>query len=284
MTAGPSAGHAPARVKAGRLVGKVAIVTGAASGIGRATALALAREGASVLVADLHGEGAQRVAEEIAAQGGRAEAQRADVADEASVAAMVAAALSHFGGLDVLHNNAAASDAATIGADGEVTALDVAVWDRALTVNLRGPMLGCKHAIPRMLERGGGSIVNTSSVSGFAGDLSRTAYGVSKAGLDMLTRYVATQYGKRGIRCNSVAPGVIATPSLEANVPREQIAIYESNTLLPRLGRAEDIAAAVVFLVSDESAFITGHTLVVDGGTFAHHPTYSEFRRLSGAP
>jgi NAD(P)-dependent dehydrogenase (short-subunit alcohol dehydrogenase family) len=268
----------------GRLVGKVAIVTGAASGIGRATALALAREGASVLVADLHAEGAQRVVAEITAHGGRAAAQRADVGDEASVAEMVAAAVSRFGGLDVLHNNAAASDAATIGADGEITALDVAIWDRALAVNLRGPMLGCKHAIPRLLERGGGSIVNTTSISGLVGDLSRTAYGVSKAGLEMLTRYVATQYGKRGVRCNSIAPGVIETPALAANVPREQVEVYRSSTLLPRLGRAEDVANAVVFLASDEGSFITGQTLVVDGGTLAHHPTYSELRRLAAAP
>jgi len=271
-------------VKDGRFAGKVAIVTGAASGIGRASALALAREGASVLVADLHADGAERVAAEIAAQGGRAAAQRADVGDEASVAAMVAAAVARFGHLDVLHNNAAASDAATIGAGGEITALDVAIWDRALAVNLRGPMLGCKHAIPRMLARGGGSIVNTSSVSGLAADATRPAYGVSKAGLDALTRYVATQYGKRGIRCNSIAPGVIDTPSLAANVPREPIAIYQRSTLLARLGRAEDVANAVVFLASEESAFVTGQTLVVDGGFLTHQPTYSELRQLAGEP
>ena len=270
-------------MKAGRLVGKVAVVTGAASGIGRATALALAREGAGVVVADLSLDGAERVVAEIAAAGGRAAAQRADVADEASVAAMVDAAVARFGGLDVLHNNAAASDAATIGADGEVTALDVATWDRAFAVNLRGPMLGCKHAIPRMLARGGGSIVNTTSVAGLTGDVARTAYGCSKAGLEMLTRYVATQYGRRGVRCNAIAPGVISTPALVANVPPEQIAVYEGNTPSPRLGSPDDIAAAVVFLASDASAFVNGQTLLVDGGLMAHHPTYAEFVRLAGA-
>jgi len=259
----------------------VAIVTGAASGIGRASALALAREGASVLVADLDAAGAARVAAEIEGAGGRAAGQRTDVSDPASAAAMVEAAVRAFGGLDVLHNNAAASDPGVIGADGELVDLDLAVWERTLAVNLRGPMLGCKYAIPRMLERGGGAIVNTSSASGLVGDLARVAYGVSKAGLDSLTRYVATQYGKRGIRCNSIAPGVIATPALESNVTREQIAIYARNHLTPRLGRPEDIAAAVVFLASDAAAFITGQTLCVDGGLLAHHPTYSEFGLLA---
>jgi NAD(P)-dependent dehydrogenase (short-subunit alcohol dehydrogenase family) len=262
----------------------VAIVTGAASGIGRASALALAREGAAVLVADLDAAGAARVAAEIEAAGGRGAAQHTDVADPASVAAMVEAAVQAFGGLDVLHNNAAASDPTVIGADGELVDLDLTVWERTLAVNLRGPMLGCKYAIPRMLERGGGSIVNTSSASGLVGDLARPAYGVSKAGLDSLTRYVATQYGKRGIRCNSIAPGVIATPALEANVPREAIAVYERSHLTPRLGRPEDVAAAVVFLASDAAAFITGQTLCVDGGLLAHHPTVAELRARTETP
>jgi NAD(P)-dependent dehydrogenase (short-subunit alcohol dehydrogenase family) len=262
-----------------RLAGRVAIVTGAASGIGRATALALAREGAAVVVADLNAEGARQVASEIEAAGGRARGQAADVANEASVAAMVEAAVETFGGLDVLHNNAAASDPALMGGDGEVTALSLETWERTLAVNLRGPMLGCKHAIPRMLERGGGAIVNTSSATGLTGDLVRTAYGVSKAGLDGLTRYVATQNGKRGIRCNAIAPGVIATPALAANVPPELIAVYERSHLTPRLGTPEDIASMVVFLASDEAAFITGQVLSVDGGLLAHHPAVAEMRQ-----
>jgi NAD(P)-dependent dehydrogenase (short-subunit alcohol dehydrogenase family) len=261
-----------------RLAGKVAIVTGAASGIGRATALALAREGAAVVVADLNADGANAVAEGIEAAGGRAVGQATDVSSEPSVAAMVAAAIDRFGGLDVLHNNAAASDPAVMGGDGELAALSLETWERTLAVNLRGPMLGCKHAIPRMLERGGGVIVNTSSASGLTGDLVRTAYGVSKAGLDALTRYVATQYGKRGIRCNSIAPGVIATPALAANVPPELIAVYERSHLTPRLGRPEDIAEVVVFLATDAAAFITGQVLSVDGGLLAHHPAVAEMR------
>jgi NAD(P)-dependent dehydrogenase (short-subunit alcohol dehydrogenase family) len=265
----------------GKLTDRVAIVTGAASGIGRATALALAAEGAAVVVADLFAEGAERVAREVTAAGGRAVAQPTDVGDEASVAAMVEAALKSFGRLDVLHNNAAATEPQLLAGDLELTAMDAAVWDRTLAINLRGPMLGCKHAIPRMLERGGGAIVNTSSASGLTGDLVRAAYGASKAGLDALTRYVATQYGKRGIRCNSIAPGVIATPALAANVPQPQIDAYERSHLTPRLGRPEDIARAVVFLASDDAAFITGQVISVDGGLLAHHPSYSDFLRMA---
>jgi len=262
----------------GRLAGRVAIVTGGASGIGRATALALAREGAAVVVADLDAEGAKRVAGEIEARGGRALGQSTDVSSEASVAAMVAAAVDHFGGLDVLHNNAALVDPAVMGADGEVASLSLETFERTVAVNLRGPLLGCKHAIPRMLERGGGVIVNTSSAAALAGDLVRTAYGISKAGLDALTRYVATQYGKRGIRCNSIAPGVIATPALAANIAPELIAVYERSHLTPRLGRPEDVAEVVVFLATDAAAFITGQVLSVDGGLLAHHPAVAEMR------
>ena len=260
-----------------RLAGRSAIVTGGASGIGRATALRLAAEGAAVVVADLRESGAAAVAAEIEGRGGRALARACDVSQEEAIEAVVAAAVEHFGGLDLLHNNAALSDPAVMSGDGPFAEMDRDLWDQILAVNLTGPMLGCKHAIPRLLERGGGVIVNTSSASGLTGDVVRSAYGASKAGLDSLTRYVATQYGKQGIRCNAIAPGVISTPALEANVPSEQIAVYERSHLTPRLGRPEDIAAAVAFLASDDAAFITGQTLSVDGGLLAHHPVFAEF-------
>ena len=189
-----------------RLKDKVAIVTGSASGIGRSTALLLASEGASVVVADLDGPGAEKVVAEIEAAGGKALARVVDVSREDAVREMIAAAVDTWGGLDILHNNAAALGPASPGRDMDVASMDVEIWDRTMAVNLRGVMLGCKHAIPAMLERGGGAIVNTSSGSAQRGDLAIPAYAVSKGGVDTLTRYVATQYGKRGIRCNAIAP------------------------------------------------------------------------------
>ena len=274
---------APDRGAEGRLAGRVALVTGAAAGIGRATVTALAREGASVVIADLDGKSAHRAAEEIRATGRIADSVKMDGAVEADVARAVAFAVERFGGLDVLHNNAAESSRAVMSQDLDVESMEVSVWDQVMAVNLRGVMLGCKHALPVMLARGRGSIINTSSAAALAGDLARPAYGASKAGLNALTEYVATQYGKRGIRCNAIAPGVIETPALARNVSEDQIAVYVSCHLTPRLGRPEDIADAVVFLASDESAFVTGQVLRVDGGLMSHHPTYAQFSTGSGS-
>lgn len=264
------------------LAGRVALVTGGASGIGRATCLALAASGAAVVVADLNADGARKVAGEIEAGGGRAHAQPVDLADEASIAAMIEATVAVFGGIDILHNNAADSDPALMAADGPIVELTAEVWDRNMRINLRAPMLGCKYAIPHMIRRGGGSIINTSSASGLTGDVVRAAYAASKAGLGSLTQNVAVQYGKQGIRCNAIAPGVISTPALEANVPKAAVEVYVENTLTPRLGRPEDIAAVVVFLASDAAAFVTGQILSVDGGILSHHTAMAGIRRLSG--
>jgi len=263
------------------LAGRVALVTGGGSGIGRATGLALFRSGAAVVLADRDHDAAERVAMEIEGLGGQARGVVADVADESDVEAMIGAAIDAYGRLDVLHNNAADSDPALMSRDGTVGGMDVEVWDRTLRVNLRGPMLGCKHAIPIMLKQGGGVIVNTSSASGLVGDLGRSAYAASKAGLQSLTLSVAAQYGDRGIRCNAIAPGVIETPALVANVPTEQVDVYRRNTLSPRLGRPEDIAAVVAFLASDAAAFLTGQVISVDGGMLSHHPAMAEIRRLN---
>jgi len=192
---------------------------------------------------------------------------------------MVRRAVDEFGSLHLLHNNAA--DVLIIQRDLGVTEMDVEVWDRTMTVNLRGAMLGCKHAIPHLIEAGGGSIVNTSSTSGQFGDLSRVAYGVSKAGIDSLTRYVATIYGKQGVRCNAIAPGPIFTPALEANIPAEQLAIFIGNLVTPHGGRPEDIANMVAFLCSDAARYVTGQVINVDGGMVMHTPTYAQL--LAGA-
>ena len=257
------------------LEGKVAIVTGAGSGIGRASAGRLARAGAKVVVADINLAGAEETVTQIADAGGEAAAVEADVSDESSVSAMVAATVDRFGSLQLLHNNAA--DVVIIQRDVDITSMDTEVWDRTLQVNLRGPMLGCKHAIPHMLAAGGGAIVTTSSTSGQFGDLSRVAYGVSKAGIDSLTRYVATLYGKQGIRCNAVAPGVVRTPALIANVPADQIELFRRNHLTPDIAEPNDVAEVVAFLLSDAAAYITGQVVNVDGGLVCHTPLFSNF-------
>ncbi len=244
----------------GRLEGKVAIVTGAGSGIGEATVRLMAREGALVVVADLNRTEAERVADELPA----AIAVEVDVSDENSVVRMVELAVESFGGLDVLHNNA--TDSSLNAIDTDIVTLEMAVFDRLIAVNLKGQFMGCKHAIPHMLARGGGAIVNTASIDGFVGRGVRAAYGASKAGVVLLTKSVASQYGTRGIRCNAVAPGLTLTPGAVSNATEEYIEASLQNYPMPRLCAPDDVANAVVFLASDEAAYINAATLMVDGG------------------
>ena len=264
-----------------RFAGKIAIVTGGGSGIGRATAMLLASEGAEVTVADISGDAARAVVGEIAAAGGTARVQVVDVAEADAVAAMVADTVHVFGGLDILHNNAAALDQNRV--DQDVVTMDLATWDRVMAVNLTGTMLGCRFAIPSMLERGGGAIVNTASHLAFYGSQVNAAYGTSKAGIVALTRYVATAYGERGVRCNAVAPGVIlarATQTALGGPTSEHLRRYSTNNLVGRPGYPEEIAAAVAYLASDDAAFVTGAVLRADGGLSAHAPTYATDRAL----
>jgi NAD(P)-dependent dehydrogenase (short-subunit alcohol dehydrogenase family) len=251
----------------------VAIVTGAGSGIGRATAELFAAEGAAVTVADIREGAATEVVAAIAEAGGAARPQVLDVSDASAVEAMITETVAAFGGLDILHNNAAALDQSPH--DTDVVAMDLATWDRVLAVNLTGPMLGCRFAIPAMIERGGGAIVNTASVAAFHGSRSLAAYGTSKAGLVALTRYVATAFADRGIRCNAVAPGVVlpqATQDALGGPMGDRLRHYTVSHLTGRLGLPEEIARAVAYLASDEAAFVTGEVLRVDGGMTAHAP------------
>lgn len=250
-----------------RFTGRVAVVTGAGSGIGAATARLLAAEGAAVTVADLDDAAAAAVVAEIAAAGGVARAQSVDVAVADSVAAMVADTVAAFGGLDVLHNNAAVI--ALNAEDQDVVTGDLDTWHRVLDVNLTGAMLGCRFAIPAMLERGGGAIVNTASAAAFYGSRTMAAYGVSKAGVVALTRYVATAYADRNIRVNAVAPGVVVAKerqAADAASPSPRLAPYVAGHPVGRLGYPEEIAAAVAYLASADAAFVTGECLRVDGG------------------
>jgi NAD(P)-dependent dehydrogenase (short-subunit alcohol dehydrogenase family) len=260
----------------GRLDGKIAIITGAASGIGKATALRVAAEGARTVVADLNGAGAKEVTDTIAAAGGQAIAIAVDLGDNDAVRDMVQAAVTTYGGLDILHNNAAATGLAAT-RDMPLSTADPAVWDATMQVNLRGALVAIQAAVPHMIARGGGSVINTASGAGLAGDLGHPAYGASKAALVSLTRYVATEFGKQGVRCNAISPGFIVIPEKPGRAAVEATMLRHS--LTPRLGTPEDIAALVVFLACDESAFITGQNICVDGGMLAHQPYVADFRQ-----
>lgn len=267
---------------------KVALVTGAGSGIGKATALLFAERGAKVLVTDINGDTARATADEINKAGGRSKAQVCDIASEASWREAIAAAESAFGGLDILHNNAALQDPAVLAQDADITTTDPDIWDRVMQVNLRGTMLGCKHAIPAILRRGGGAIVNTSSTYGLAAYLSLPAYSASKAAINSLTQHVATVYGKQGLRCNAVAPALVMTPLTEKFIPAALIDINIDGASTGFLGGPLDVAHAVAWLASDEARFVNGHILAVDGGTTVALPTVpasrSFFAQMAASP
>lgn len=263
---------------AGKLEGKVAIITGSGNGLGAECARVLASHGARIGVVDLQLAAAQSVASEIEAAGGQAVAVQCDVADEAQVQVMVAAVVARFGRIDVLHNNAAVLHAEQRAGDRDVCNVTVEAWDRAMAVNLRGAMLCCKHAIPVMLEGGGGSIIHSTSGFGAQGDQTLTAYACSKAGLMILSKSIAAQYGKRNIRSNALQIGLVENPHQQKHMPAELKQIIEDEHLTPALGTPRQIADTVAFLASDESGFITGHTLVADGGFSSHVPTLTPIR------
>jgi NAD(P)-dependent dehydrogenase (short-subunit alcohol dehydrogenase family) len=260
------------------LAGKVAVVTGAnfaeaGPNIGAAMVEALAAAGASVVAAGRSIGGAERAAEAVRSAGGDALAVEVDVRDEASTAKMVTAAVDAFGGVDILCNNAGGSQRQW---DRDLLAMDVDFWDDVFALNCRAAMLGCKHAIPEMLRRGGGAVINTSSDASLAGDLSLAAYGSAKAALNILTQYVATQFGRRGIRCNAIVPGYVrSVRAWHINAP-EVRDMFARHRVLEPIGEPSDIANTVVFLASDRSAYITGQCLVVDGGLNIHRPFYAD--------
>ncbi len=251
----------------GRLDGKVAVITGAASGMGKAAALLFSAEGAHVVLADLNGPGGEAAAEAASAAGKRCVFQRTDVSSEPDVQALIARALSEFGRLDVTFNNAGIG-----GAVGPLDTIAVEDWDRTQAVCLRGVFLGIKHSIAPMRAQGGGAIISTASTAGIDGYAGLHAYCAAKAGVVNVTRSAALEYAADSIRVNSIAPGGVATPILGGganfNKAATEAALVHAQPL-PRAGQPEDIAEAALFLASDAARFITGHCLVVDGGATA---------------
>jgi NAD(P)-dependent dehydrogenase (short-subunit alcohol dehydrogenase family) len=265
----------------GEMEGKVAIVTGAASDIGAATARLLAGRGAHVLAVDLDPRGAEAVAADIRARGHVARAQQADIADENAIRAMVEAAVAAFGGIDLLDNVAAFTSPGQTNSDDAIVNMQASVWDGTFAVNLRGSMLCCKHTIPQMLKRGGGSIVNVSSTAGILTLGTVPAYGASKAGLHSLTQALAVQYGPQNIRCNTIAPGFVVTKKTRL-MGEDFFRMTLDSNALPFLGEPEDIAQATAFLLSSAARYITGQLLPVDGGQTIHLPVLADMRRMAG--
>ena len=256
---------------AGRLSGKVALITGGASGIGRESALLFAAEGARVLVADIDVAAGDATAAAIAKAGGEARAIRCDVARGADLEAAVAAAERHFGALHVLFNNAGifpARDASPVDTPDDV-------FDQVIAVNLKGVFLGCKYGIPALLRAGGGSIINTASfVAVMGAATSQIAYTASKGGVLAMTREVAVEYARQGIRANALCPGPVNTPLLaEFLAAPEARARRFVHIPIGRLAEAAEIARAALFLASDESSYVTGSTFLVDGGITSAYVT-----------
>lgn len=258
------------------LKGKSALITGAAGGIGSEICRRFVREGIRIAIADISEERAVQLKNELETLGGTAIVVLVDLHSEESIKTMIEQASNAFGHLDVLINCAMETRQEISAMDIDVLTMNVDAWKAMFEVNLYAGALACKHAIPGMIAGGGGVIVNFASTAGMLGEPTENGYGCSKAAVIQLTRSIATTYGKQGIRCNSISPGMIRHPRIEAALPPAIIDIVMDNQLVPYPSEPKHISGVAAFLVSDDSAFITGQNIVVDGGTNIHIPTLAQ--------
>ena len=260
-----------------RLKGKVAIVTGSTSGIGAGIAQQFAAEGAKVVICGRREAKGQAIVDGIARNGGEASYHFMDVTQTDSMEALMKDTAEKYGKIDILVNNAA-----NVGLkDGRVDELTLEMWDQIFQSDLRGTFYATWCVLPYMREKQSGSIINIGSMASCGGDLGSTAYACAKAGVDMLTKSTALQYGKENIRCNCVRPGLIVTPENENRVPQALKDVFLNNIMVDRYGKPSDIANMCVYLASDESAYFTGQVVTVDGGLNAHVSTVGEFKKMA---
>jgi NAD(P)-dependent dehydrogenase (short-subunit alcohol dehydrogenase family) len=260
-----------------RLDGKVAVITGGAGGIGAATARLMALRGARLVIADINAAAAQALASALPG----ALAVPVDLEHQSSIKAMITTTVTHFGRLDILHNNAALLGPDIARHDGNIENMETDLWDRTFRVNVRGTMIACREALPH-LRASNGNIINTVSNLALQGHMIQSAYSASKAAILQMTRAIAASHGRFGVRCNAVAPGMTSTPALLEAFPLPLREIVEQETLRDQLGTPQDIAEAVAFLASDAARNITGQVLVSDGGLSSHVPGLHGFSKFFG--
>jgi NAD(P)-dependent dehydrogenase (short-subunit alcohol dehydrogenase family) len=262
-----------------RLDGKVAIVTGAGQGLGAASARIMAEQGATVVVGDINGATAEETAAAIRAQGGKATAKTMDASKEPSVRDLIETTHRTHGRLDILHNNAGGS---FIEPDELVVDMSQEAWDQTMTMNLSSALWGIRHAVPLMIAGGGGSIINTVSAAATFAQSNRGAYGVAKAGVASLTRYIAVQYGRKNIRCNGIAPGLILSPRAFTVMSEPMRKAITKHATTPRAGKPEDVGYLAAFLASEASAYINGQVILLDGGVGVHFPHDADVLEMTG--